>query len=78
MYFSVMRIRIRIKPKKSDMYTKNMGIPIAGLVWWAAHIPFSVETAGLSIKTAKATNTACVFWGPLHQPKMPASLIKKD
>ena len=29
-------------------------------------------------KYAKATNTACfVFWF-VHQPKMPASLIKKD
>lgn len=29
-------------------------------------------------KYAKATNTACLvyWWG--HQPKMPASLIKKD
>ncbi len=29
-------------------------------------------------KYAKSTNTACVFFGILHQPKMPASLIKKD
>ena len=29
-------------------------------------------------KYAKSTNTACVFWHILHQPKMPASLIKKD
>ena len=29
-------------------------------------------------KYAKSTNTACVFWAHIHQPKMPASLIKKD
>lgn len=29
-------------------------------------------------KYGKATNTACVLFGILHQPKMPASLIKKD
>lgn len=32
----------------------------------------------LAEKYAKSTNTACVFMGFLHQPKMPASLIKKD
>lgn len=34
--------------------------------------------AKLSEKYAKSTNTACVGWSWLHQPKMPASLIKKD
>ena len=29
-------------------------------------------------KYAKATNTACVAFCLLHQPKMPVSLIKKD
>lgn len=29
-------------------------------------------------KYAKSTNTACVAWFLLHQPKMPASLVKKD
>ena len=29
-------------------------------------------------KYAKATNTACVLFWAVHQPKMPASLIKKD
>ena len=29
-------------------------------------------------KYAKSTNTACYWFGLLHQPKMPASLIKKD
>ncbi len=29
-------------------------------------------------KYAKSTNTACFFLGILHQPKMPASLVKKD
>lgn len=32
----------------------------------------------LAEKYAKSTNTACFFYGFLHQPKMPASLIKKD
>ena len=34
--------------------------------------------AKMAEKYAKATNTACYafWWG--HQPKMPASLIKKD
>ena len=34
--------------------------------------------AKIAEKYAKATNTACMmyWWG--HQPKMPASLIKKD
>jgi cyclic lactone autoinducer peptide len=29
-------------------------------------------------KYAKVTNTACTIYWFLHQPKMPASLIKKD
>lgn len=29
-------------------------------------------------KYAKTTNTACFIIGLIHQPKMPASLIKKD
>ena len=29
-------------------------------------------------KYAKSTNTAFILWGVFHQPKMPASLIKKD
>ena len=29
-------------------------------------------------KAAKKTNTACFVAWVLHQPKMPASLIKKD
>ena len=29
-------------------------------------------------KMAKNTNTACSFLWIVHQPKMPASLIKKD
>lgn len=29
-------------------------------------------------KYAKTTNTACILFGLWHQPKMPASLIKKD
>ena len=29
-------------------------------------------------KYAKATNNACIIVGIIHQPKMPASLIKKD
>lgn len=34
--------------------------------------------AKMAEKYAKSTNTACFFYGFLHQPKMPASLIKKD
>lgn len=34
--------------------------------------------AKIAEKYAKSTNTACWIWGLLHQPKMPASLIKKD
>lgn len=34
--------------------------------------------AKIAEKYAKSTNTACFFWGMLHQPKMPASLVKKD
>lgn len=29
-------------------------------------------------KYAKATNTACAMFVIFHQPKMPASMIKKD
>ena len=29
-------------------------------------------------KYAKSKNTSCILWGVFHQPKMPASLIKKD
>ena len=34
--------------------------------------------ARLAEKYAKATNTACFLLWIGHQPKMPASLIKKD
>lgn len=34
--------------------------------------------ARVAEKYAKSTNTACSFFGWFHQPKMPASLIKKD
>ena len=34
--------------------------------------------AKVTEKYAKSTNTACWFLGIMHQPKMPASLIKKD
>ena len=34
--------------------------------------------AKVAEKYAKSTNTACAMWSILHQPKMPASLVKKD
>ena len=34
--------------------------------------------AKMAEKYAKSANTACVIMGILHQPKMPASLVKKD
>lgn len=34
--------------------------------------------AKIAEKYARTTNTACWFYGLFHQPKMPASLIKKD
>lgn len=34
--------------------------------------------AKLAEKYAKSTNTACYVISMFHQPKMPASLIKKD
>ena len=40
--------------------------------------PMMKFLAKMAEKHAKATNTACFFWWALHQPKMPASLIKKD
>lgn len=32
----------------------------------------------LAEKYAKSTNTACAWWSFLHQPKMPAHMIKED
>lgn len=34
--------------------------------------------AKVAEKYAASTNSACFFWTFAHQPKMPASLIKKD
>ena len=34
--------------------------------------------AKMAEKAAKSTNAACFYVGVLHQPKMPAHLIKKD
>lgn len=34
--------------------------------------------AKMAEKYAKSTNTACMAWWIVHQPKMPASLIKRD
>ena len=33
--------------------------------------------AKVAEKYAKSTNTACVGWWLMHQPQMPASLVKK-
>lgn len=32
----------------------------------------------LAEKYAKSTNTACIWFGYFHQPKMPKSLVKED
>lgn len=32
----------------------------------------------LAEKYAKSTNSACLLWSILHQPKMPKSLIKEN
>lgn len=32
----------------------------------------------LAEKYAKSSNTACAWFGYLHQPKMPKSLVKED
>ena len=41
--------------------------------------PFMLKfIAKIAEKYAKSTNTACILLGLFHQPKMPASLIKKD
>lgn len=34
--------------------------------------------AKIAEKYAKTTNTACAVLFVMHQPKMPASLVKKD
>lgn len=34
--------------------------------------------AKVAEKYAKSTNSTCWLWGIVHQPKMPATLIKKD
>ena len=34
--------------------------------------------AKLAEKYAKSSNTACLLVGILHQPKMPANMIRKD
>lgn len=34
--------------------------------------------AKMAEKYAKSTNTACAIFSVMHQPKMPASLVKKD
>ena len=34
--------------------------------------------AKMAERYAKSTNTACFILGLWHQPKMPASLVKKD
>lgn len=34
--------------------------------------------AKIAEKAARSTNTACLWLGWIHQPKMPVSLIKKD
>lgn len=34
--------------------------------------------AKVAEKYAKSTNTACFLLGLIHQPKIPAELIKKD
>ena len=34
--------------------------------------------AKLAEKYAKSTNTGCYIMSMFHQPKMPASLVKKD
>jgi len=36
------------------------------------------KLAKLAERYAKATNTTCLILSFFHQPKMPASLVKKD
>ena len=48
------------------IFTKEGGFPMMKFL------------AKVAEKYAKATNTSCALWWALHQPKMPASLIKKD
>ena len=41
-------------------------------------VPMLKFLSKIAEKYAKNTNTACFAWCVMHQPKMPASLIKKD
>ena len=41
-------------------------------------VPMLKFLSKIAEKYAKATNTTCLIAGMFHQPKMPASLIKKD
>lgn len=41
-------------------------------------VPMLKFLAKVAEKYAKSTNTSCALFFLLHQPKMPASLIKKD
>ena len=49
-----------------------------GIIKYEGGIIMLKLLAKIAEKYAKSTNTACFFFGVLHQPKMPASLIKRD
>ena len=41
-------------------------------------VPMLKFLSKIAEKYAKNTNTACFIFCVMHQPKMPASLVKKD
>ena len=69
--------------KQFDLLDNNA---LAGNAYYIYYYLFNSKGGVLMLKLlakvaeryAKAANTACFIIGIAHQPKMPASLIKKD
>ena len=59
------------------MFKKHAGMFLIYKYYKGESIMFKF-IAKIAEKYAKATNTSCVMFWALHQPKMPASMIKKD
>lgn len=54
------------------------GTLVLYIIYIEGGIPMLKFLSKIAEKYAKNTNTACVYWCVMHQPKMPASLVKKD
>ena len=64
------------------MFKLELIIALAGMLYYKTKVKggklMLKLIAKIAEKYAKNTNSACILIGMFHQPKMPASLVKKE